>query len=152
MRDRAHPHLHVTRALAHLHQVNVQTLVNEGAWSVARVLHHLAQSIAFSIDGYPHLKSDVFRHTIGPLALSVFEARGKMMHGLDEPIPGETIDPSIEVEVARDRLVAELTRFDAHAGPLQPHFAYGELDKSHYARAHVMHIQNHWLAMSVKDD
>ena len=37
-----------------------------------------------------------------------------------------------------------LRAFEAHAGPLAPHFAYGALDKPSYARAHLMHLANHW--------
>ena len=36
--------------------------------------------------------------------------------------------------------------FDAHTGVLQPHFAYGALDKPSYTRAHLMHLANHWQA------
>ena len=35
-------------------------------------------------------------------------------------------------------------RFEAFNGPLKPHFAYGELDKAAYTRAHLMHLANHW--------
>ena len=34
-----------------------------------------------------------------------------------------------------------LRRFTA---PLQPHFAYGALDKPQFAQAHVMHLADHW--------
>jgi hypothetical protein len=29
-------------------------------------------------------------------------------------------------------------------GTLRPHFAYGELTKPQYERAHLMHLANHW--------
>jgi hypothetical protein len=34
-------------------------------------------------------------------------------------------------------------RFQAYTGPLKPHFAYGDLSRSDYALAHVLHIANH---------
>ena len=46
-------------------------------------------------------------------------------------------------EAAANRLRAAIARFEAHTGPLQPHFAYGELNHAEYALAHVMHLYNH---------
>src|SRR5687767_1465623 len=43
-------------------------------WNPIEVFNHCAQSIEYSINGYPDLKSNFFRHSIGPLAFSVFEA------------------------------------------------------------------------------
>ena len=42
-----------------------------------------------------------------------------------------------------------LQRFDAHTGALQPHFAYGPLDKPAYIRAHLMHLANHWSLVQI---
>jgi hypothetical protein len=52
----------------------------------------------------------------------------------------------VPLAAAVARLVAALDRFEAHTGPLQPHFAYGVLDKAAYTRAHLMHLANHWQA------
>jgi hypothetical protein len=114
-----------------------------GRWSLAQVLDHAAQSVEYSMVGYPQLKSPVFRATVGTAAFGWFEARGEMTHGLDEAIPGA---PPLrdELPAAIERLVAALRRFEAHSGPLQPHFAYGALDKPQYTRAHLMHLANHW--------
>lgn len=117
----------------------------DGAWPLPKVLHHLAQSIEYSIDGYPELKSALFRSAIGSVAFAVFEARGKMGHSLVEPIPGApALDEAAPLESAKARLLASLQRFEAHAGELAPHFAYGALDKPQYLRAHLMHLANHW--------
>lgn len=116
-----------------------------GAWSLATVLQHAAQSIDYSIDGYPELKSVLFRHTVGAAAWGVFNARGAMHHSLAEPIPGAAaLDAALPLERAIGKLMAAFDRFEAHAGALQPHFAYGALDKPAYARAHLMHLANHW--------
>ena len=48
------------------------------------------------------------------------------------------------LDVAVDRMVAALNAFDAHTGPLAPHFAYGALVKKAFERAHLMHLANHW--------
>lgn len=117
----------------------------DGAWSLPQVLVHLAQSVEYSMDGYPELKPALFRAAVGRVAFAVFESRGAMGHSLSEPIPGApSVDPAVALDVARQRLAGALQRFEAHTGALAPHFAYGELDKSRYTRAHLMHVANHW--------
>jgi hypothetical protein len=114
-------------------------------WPLAQVLAHAAQSVEFSLSGFPQLKGAWFRATVGPAAFALFDARGRMSHGLTEPIPGApALEATTALEAARERLVQALGRFDAHTGPLQPHFAYGALDKGAYARAHLMHLADHW--------
>jgi hypothetical protein len=110
-----------------------------GVWSLAQMLQHVAQSIHYSIDGYPQARSALFRKAVGGVAFAAFQARGKMSHALDEPIPGA---PALDAQLA---LPIALRRFEAHAGALAPHFAYGALDKDEYTRAHLMHLANHWL-------
>jgi len=116
-----------------------------GTWDLAQVLHHAAQSVEYSLTGFPQPRPAWFRATVGPLAFAVFSARGRMSHGLAEPIPGApAIAPGQALDGAVDHLVAALGAFEAHGGPLAPHFAYGALDKPAYARAHLMHLANHW--------
>jgi Protein of unknown function (DUF1569) len=116
-----------------------------GAWTLAQMLNHAAQSIDYSIDGFPELKSALFRKAVGSVAFAVFQARGKMGHTLTEPIPGApALDAQAPLEPAIARALAALRRFEAHSGALAPHFAYGELDKAQYTRAHLMHLANHW--------
>lgn len=113
-------------------------------WSPAQVFNHCAQSIEYSMDGYPELKPSWFRHSVGPLAFTAFSARGAMRHPLDEPIPGAAaLDQPADQEVALQRLQAAFDRFAAHQAGLQPHFAYGALDHQAYAQAHVLHLYNH---------
>jgi hypothetical protein len=116
-----------------------------GAWNVPQVLNHAAQSVEYSLRGFPQPRSALFQGTLGKAAFAVFDARGRMSHGLDEPIPGapalaagDPLAPAIE------RLLKSLAEFEAHRGPLAPHFAYGALDKAQYERAHLMHLANHW--------
>lgn len=116
---------------------------SRGAWSLAQVLDHAAQSIEYSMRGYPQMKSAVFRATVGSAAFAVFDSRGAMRHGLDEPIPGA---PALgaDVDAAGGRLLKAMQEFERFDGVLQPHFAYGSLDKAQYTRAHLMHLANHW--------
>jgi Protein of unknown function (DUF1569) len=116
-----------------------------GAFTLAQMLNHVAQSIEFSLQGFPDMKSAAFRHTVGAAAFAVFDARGAMRHGLDEPIPGASaLAAGLPLEGAITRALKAFTDFEQHTGKLHPHFAYGELDKAQYTRAHLMHLANHW--------
>ncbi|MEJ6024104.1 DUF1569 domain-containing protein [Ramlibacter sp. PS4R-6] len=121
-----------------------RTVHTTGAWPLVSVLDHLAQSIEMSMDGYPQPKGALFQMTAGRAAFTVFRARGKMSHGLAEPIPGAPpLDVGSDWKPAARRLRAAIARFEAHKAPLKPHFAYGELSKDDYTLAHAMHIANH---------
>ena len=121
-----------------------KTLVSLKGWSPSEVFNHCAQSIEYSLEGYPELKPAWFRHSVGPAAFAVFSARGAMRHPLTEAIPGAAAlaEPASQ-EAALQRLQAAFERFAAHTGELQPHFAYGALDHEAYTQAHVMHLYNH---------
>lgn len=121
-----------------------QALVSVSGWSPSEVFNHCAQSIEYSLYGYPELKPGWFRHSVGPLAFAVFSARGAMRHPLDEAIPGaaELAEPASQA-AALQRLQAAFERFAGHDGPLHPHFAYGALDHAEYVEAHVLHLYNH---------
>lgn len=135
----------MANALKTLEALKRQAPRMAGAWDLAQVLHHAAQSVEYSLRGFPAPKPAWFRATVGPAAFSVFSARGRMSHALDEPIPGApAIARGEPIEPAVDRAIAALMAFDAHSGALAPHFAYGALDKAAYARAHLMHFANHW--------
>ncbi len=116
-----------------------------GAFNLPQMLNHAAQSVEYSLHGFPQAKSAVFQHTVGAAAFAVFDARGAMKHALDEPIPGA---PALSAQDALDaaitRALKALQDFEQHSGALQPHFAYGALDKTQYTRAHLMHLANHW--------
>ena len=128
-----------------LEAVKALPLRMASGWDMAHVLHHVAQSVEYSLNGFPQLKPAWFRASVGPVAIAVFEARGRMSHGLDEPIPGSAaITDGQPLVAAVDHLAAALAAFERHTGALAPHFAYGPLDKPAYARAHLMHLANHW--------
>lgn len=121
-----------------------QEVKSTGVWPLVAVMEHMAQSVEMSLDGFPQAQSAWFQSTVGAAAFAVFQWRGRMRHGLDAPIPGA---PALTMQgdwkPAAQRLRSALLRFDAHTGPLQPHFAYGTLGKSAFAQAHVLHIANH---------
>ncbi len=66
-----------------------------------------------------------------------------MTHDLVEPIPGAPVLGTGDKLLAFSRLLDALNDFKRYKGPLQPHFAYGELNHQEYTLAHVMHINNH---------
>lgn len=114
------------------------------AWSWAQTLVHCAQSIEYSMIGYPEARSRVFQATLGQAAFAVFAWRGRMTHDLAEPIPGAPplADEADEAR-ALERLQRSIREFRAWRGPLRPHFAYGDLDAAGYELAHAMHMANH---------
>ena len=71
-------------------------------------------------------------------ALNGVEAAFTVDNLLDAPAP--------DAAAALARLRAAVQVFAAHTGPLQPHFAYGELSKAQYEQAHAMHLANHLSA------
>lgn len=119
--------------------------VRHTAWDLAQTLVHAAQSIECSLHGFPEPKSAAFQRTAGALAFATFHALGRMRHDLAEPIPGvEALPaPGADVGAALARLRAAAEAFRASSAPLQPHFAYGALDKAEYEAAHAMHLANH---------
>jgi hypothetical protein len=138
----------VERMLTLLDSLKSRQLVAKSGWSPYKVFVHLAQSIQYSMSGYPELKSEVFQHTAGSAAFYAFSVAGAMRHNLTEPIPGApAIADDGNVNQAIDLVITALQQFQAYSGLLQPHFAYGLLSKTEFANAHVMHIENHLLEM-----
>jgi Protein of unknown function (DUF1569) len=126
-------------------------LVQGSPWNLSQVLQHLAQSIEYSMQGFPALKGAWFRSSVGSAAFAVFSARGVMSHDLGEPIPGApALDASQALKTSVQRLLDAMEAFALFNGTLRPHFAYGELTKPQYERAHLMHIANHWTQFHAK--
>ena len=111
-------------------------------WPVPRVVAHAAQSIEYSVDGYPESRAAWFRHSAGALAFAAFSRRGRMSHDTVQDIPGAAAPAEVALSDSLRRLHAAIARFDA-ATRLQPHFAYGALDRADYVRAHLMHLAEH---------
>lgn len=134
----------VDAAVQALQQLSPEARTRAG-WGLPQVLVHAAQSIEYSLSGFPQAKPAWFQASVGRAAFAFFDARGRMSHSLTEPIPGApALPPEATLAAARDRLLQALAAFRAHEGPLHPHFAYGALDKAAYTRAHLMHLDDHW--------
>lgn len=131
-------------ALKKLDELSNENLINLGEWDPYQIFTHCAQSVEFSMSQFPEHKSSLFKSTVGKLAFSIFSSKGKMTHGLNEEIPSApTLTKSLDSIVALNRLKKSLIEFDSYQGTLAPHFAYGELTKDEYEKAHVMHLYNH---------
>lgn len=129
-------------AFRRLDTLDLSAIQSTGDWDLGRTFSHLAQGVEFSMSGYPEEKPKLFQMTAGKLAFAVFRIRGRMSHGLDEPIPGEVIG-DVSADAGLQRLWTSLEHFREFDGPLRPHFAFGALGKDLFAQAHLMHIENH---------
>jgi len=117
------------------------------AWTWSQTLQHGAQSIEYSMAGYPQPRSELFQRTLGAAAIKVFAWHGRMTHDLGEPIPGApALMAATGVDLSTLRLQQAVDAYGQWQGPLRPHFAYGDLDKAQYAHAHAMHLANHFSA------
>ncbi len=137
-------------ALAELTRLSqASTIQPHTTWNWGQTLTHLAQSIEYSMSDFPEAKSALLQRTVGAAAFGVFAWRGRMSHPLDDPIPGAlALVADTDATAALARLKTAAQAFRDHAGPLQPHFAYGALRKAEYEQAHAMHLANHFSAFS----
>lgn len=116
-----------------------------GGVSPSAALQHCAQSIHYSVAGYPQLKPAVFRATVGRLAKRHFLRVGRISHDLSPTLPGApTPDPDLPVAEAVAGLRDAVAEFERANPPLAPHLAYGSCVKTDYERLHVMHIVEHF--------
>lgn len=137
-------HYPLDALLQQLKRLPTERLTSTGQWNVSSILQHLAQSVRYSRLGYPQLKPAWFRYTLGSAALNLFSAYGSMQHPLAQVIPGaQTLNASMPSDVAMAELISEIEQFIAWQGDLAPHFAYGNLSKAQYYKAHYLHIHNH---------
>ena len=136
--------LKISTALKRLELLSNKNLVQTGEWDIYEIFMHCAQSVEYSMSQFPEHHSNFFKKTVGTLAFSIFESKGKMIHGLSEPIPGSPlVKTSLDTKAAMNHLKKSLLDFENYTGKLAPHFAYGELTKNEYEIAHVMHLYNH---------
>jgi hypothetical protein len=136
--------LSIDFALTTLNKLSNEHFQTIGEWDLYQIFTHCAQSVEFSMSQFPEHKSDLFKSTVGKLAFSIFSSKGKMTHGLNEPIPSAPIlTKGLDSMMALNRLKNSLIDFDSYQGTLAPHFAYGVLTKNEYEKAHLMHLYNH---------
>ena len=132
----------LAEARAELKKLDLQRVTVPGPWSVGQVLVHCAQSIEYSLTGFPRDKPWLFRASVGRLALGKFLRQGYMKHDLQAGIPGAPAPDALEPDAALARLFRAIDGFQAR-DRLAPHFAYGPVDKASYDRVQAMHIADH---------
>jgi hypothetical protein len=134
--------------LAELHGLD-HAVRGSGPWALEQILGHCAQSIEYSMTGYPRLRSGLFRATIGRLAKGKFMRQGFMSHGLAAPIAGAPELPAGgDAQPALLRLRQAIETFRAFKGSPRPHLAYGACTKAEYEQLHAMHIADHLSELS----
>jgi hypothetical protein len=140
----------LAEALARIEAVAEHGIEASEGWPLPRVIEHCAQSIEFSMDGFPALKPRLLRATIGRLVARRFIARGALRHDLGAPIPSAPPLEETRVEAALARLREAIDRFERRPEPLSPHFIFGELSKSQYEQLHALHIVDHLRAFAAR--
>jgi len=137
-------------AIQELNKIKSNANLNlESEWTLYQNLIHCAQSIEFSMDGFPEMKPELFQNTIGSLVFNHFEKQGYMRHNRAETIPGAPdIAKDGDLDQAFERVNAAIIKFDQFTQPLKPHFAYGQLSKSAYEEAHCMHLADHFAMIT----
>lgn len=124
-------------------------LAIDSDWTLYQNMVHCAQSIEFSMDGFPQPKPALFQKTIGQLVFNHFDKQGYMRHNRSEAIPGApTISESGNLDQAFDRVTSAIVRFDQYGQEFKPHFAYGKLSKAKYENAHCMHLADHFAMIT----
>jgi hypothetical protein len=119
--------------------------------SLPQALLHCAQSIDYSLDGFPQMKPTLLRRTVGRLVSWRFLSAGKMRHNLGAPVPGAPALPAMgDVEAAWERLLLAIDRFEQQAGPPREHFLFGRLSKDEFGRLHAMHLADHLSALAIR--
>lgn len=119
-----------------------------GNWDLAQCCGHLADWVAFPMDGFPRsplpvrVMMFVMRNTVAPRMARKAMATGVLGDGL--PTIPQTVhapggDPAAEVARFRDT-VARFARYD---GPLHPSPLAGAMDKPTVGRLHALHAAHH---------
>src|SRR3954453_9251348 len=63
-------------------------LAPTSTWNLSQTIQHCAQTVRYSVVGYPRLKPALFRATAGRLAKHLFLRRGATKHSLAAEIDG----------------------------------------------------------------
>jgi hypothetical protein len=113
-------------------------------WNLSQTVQHCAQTVGYSVSGYPRLKPALVRAVIGPVVKKAFLRRGAMKHPLGAVIEGApALDPALPVGEAMARLDEAVKVFTAHVGAHAPHPTYGRCTHEEFAALHALHLAEH---------
>ena len=115
-----------------------------GTYTFSQTVQHAAQSIGYSMTGYPRLAPASLRVTVGLAVKHLFLRRGAMRHNLSAPVSGAPdLDPAMPDLAAIAVLRAAVARLAAFDGALQPHPTYGRCSKEQVASLQTLHLREH---------
>ncbi|WP_328752850.1 DUF1569 domain-containing protein [Streptomyces sp. NBC_00285] len=113
-------------------------------WNLSQTVQHCAQTVRYSVIGYPVLKPALYRATVGRMAKQVFLRRGAMKHPLGAEIDGAPpLDPGLAVSDAAADLADAVAVFNGHTADHATHPAYGRCTHDEFAQLHAMHLSDH---------
>lgn len=134
----------VERLHKNLGKPSADQLSLSGPWNLSQTLQHCAQTVRYSVTGYPKLKPMMFRATVGAVAKRVFLRRGSMKHSLGAEIEGAPrLDPNLPTTEAASDLADAVALFTSHTGRHALHPVYGPCTHDEFARLHAMHLAEH---------
>ncbi|HND13265.1 MAG TPA: DUF1569 domain-containing protein [Pseudomonadota bacterium] len=114
------------------------------ATGLGAALAHCAQSIEYSLTGFPTQRGLLVRTLIGPLLLRKYLRQGFLSHDVKAPIPGAPpLSPDLAFTDGAERLRRAISEFRSHRGILAPHFAFGKVSREDYEKLHAMHLADH---------
>lgn len=123
------------------------SITSTGDWQPIQIFKHIRQSLIYSMQGFPQMKSELFQSTLGSLAYHLFSAKGAMTHSLSEPIPGaENLSAEGSVQQEIRLLIEDIEKF-LSLNKLYPHFAFGNLTPEQYQLAQLFHINDHFTEL-----
>lgn len=117
-------------------------------WTLYKVLNHTAQSMEYSMTGYPQMDPPS-RQALAKLVFNFFRKQGYMNHDLGAPVPGAPEIPDDgPLEDGFQRLRNAISDFQNFTGALHPHFSYGELTREEWELAHSFHCADHFSSLT----
>jgi len=115
-----------------------------GTYTFTQTVQHAAQSIGYSMTGYPRLAPVSLRVTVGRAVKHLFLSRGAMRHNLSAPVSGAPeLDTGLPDLAAIELLRTTVNRLAAFDGVLQPHPTYGRCTKEQVASLQTLHLREH---------
>ena len=130
-----------------------EKVISKENWSPYKTFVHCAQTIDYSMTGYPEYKPLIIQYTIGKIVLAKFLRQGFMTHNLQAPVPGAPeIAEEGDIREGLELLLSSLIRFREFSGNLHRHLIFGKLSKEEYDKYFCMHIVEHLSEFSLKGE
>lgn len=141
--------LSIDFALKTLDKFSNTTIVHLGQWNPYQILTHCAQSVEYSMSGYPEHDSDLFKNTVGTLVFSFFSPR-KNVSWVNGSCSGSA---SYRNQRRFNKCVGSIREsldgFSRLPREVRTTFSYGQLTKEEFTIAHVIHLNNHLEELTV---